>query len=1125
MKPEPFLDVLEERGLVSASVVGKIREKVAKGDKRLTSKSILKYLVKKELVTRRQAKDLLSSVLSVTASAESSILGISVLPQMPEEPPATKGSIVSDAPASGDSTPTIAPVADVPAVPEAEPEEASLSSTSHAEMAAFVSDSMDAVPADEPETSTSKKKKKKKSQAKKGNEWDSPLLLLGGGGLIVLIASGALIYWLINRESGDTILKEAREFYDGSSYTQAIKLYERFVEEYPSHAEYSEARVQLGVARLWNATESSTDYARALETAKSVLDNIQDEPAFETAQEDFASRLPFIAESLANQAEASDDLDLIKQRVDQAREALSLCVNTKFVPKQLRNDALIEQVQETLARVERSQQQAVDLRDGLAKIAEAIEASDPAEAYALHRALLEKHPGLINDESLAARVAEIAASEKAVVRFVEEGRAASTEERPSKIVATLALAERGSTEASGVTGTVTVDADGAVYALDAADGRLLWRRFVGAGQRNTPVPLENDRLLVLGLAHNELLCLSKSTGKLIWRQEIGERTAAPVVAGDAVLLSGRSGKLHVVDLETGGLRGFVEFGQPLRSPPAVSSNGELIYLAGEHSSVYTLATADYSCLGVYFLGHQKGSISVPPVPVLNKVVVTEKTGVATSRVHVLGTDENGVITNEVADSRVEGIVATAPVASGRRLGVLSTTGVIQVFDVGTGNKDTAFTRVAARDGLRGEPVARFAAFVDGDLWVAGNQLLKLEVVPTGNRLLVQDVEDVHFGDTFDGPLTVIERVVIHARRPADGAGLVVSANETASGRSLWETTLAVPLAGAPAVNTQGPRISATATSGAAFLLERQSFARRVQDESQRAAPGADAVYDTVADLGSGRLAIGAVGKGDALHLRPGAPRGAIRTLQLPGKLACEITAWGDWFVAPTAVGQVAVFDADSAKLVATPFAPPVGPGQEVPWIVPAAYDGGDAPMLVASDGSKKLYLIGLENEPAPHFKAAAEVNLADAKLVGRLAVVGNQAFAVSDQGSLVTYALPTLEEGQPVSIGSAVSWGPFAVGGRLLLATAGSELVCVEPGTGVAWRAPLEGRLPIGKPLDEGGSALVLSASELLRLDMQSGEVTGSVELDQPAAFGPVGFNRRLVVAGHDGALLVVDKP
>ncbi|MEM9352767.1 MAG: PQQ-binding-like beta-propeller repeat protein, partial [Planctomycetota bacterium] len=720
MKPEAFLDVLEERGLVSASIVGKIREKVSKGDKRLTSKSILKYLVKKDLVTRRQAKDLLASVLSVTASAESSILGISVLPQMPEEPPATTGSIVSDAPASGDSIPTIAPVGEVPAQSDTEPEEASLSSTSHAEMAAFVSDSMDAVPAEEPAAGKSKKKKKR-SAAKKGNEWDSPLLLLGGGGLIVLIASGALIYWLINRESGDTILKEAREFYDGSSYTQAIKLYERFVEEFPSHAEYSEARVQLGVARLWNATESSSDYARALETAKTVLENIQDEPAFETAQEDFASRLPFLAESLANQAEASDNLDVVKERVDQAREALSLCVNTKFVPKQLRNDALIETVQETLARVERSQQQAVDLRDGLAKISEAIEAADPAEAYAVHRELLEKHPGLINDQSLSARVAEIAASEKAVVRFVEQGRAATADERPSKIVATLALAERGSTANSGVSGTVAYDADGAIYGLDASDGRLLWRRYVGVGQRNTPVSLENGRLLVLGLAHDELLCIESSNGKLIWRQEIGERTAAPVVAGSVILLSGRSGKLHVVDLESGDLRGHVEFGQALRSPPAVSANGELVYLSGEHSSVYTLATADFSCLGVYFLGHQKGSISVPPVPVLNKVIVSEKTGVATSRVHVLGTDENGVITTEVADSRVDGVVATPPVASGRRLGVLSTTGVIQVFDVGTGNKETAFTRVAARDGRRGEPVARVAAVGGGDHGVGGEK--------------------------------------------------------------------------------------------------------------------------------------------------------------------------------------------------------------------------------------------------------------------------------------------------------------------------------------------------------------------------------------------------------------------
>ena len=122
-----------------------------------------------------------------------------------------------------------------------------------------------------------KSKPKRKKQHNK-NEWDSSLILYGGGGLLVLIISGIVIYYLLNRENADLVLQQAGDYFDSGSYTQAISQYEHFLEGNKGHPQYSDAKVKLGMARLWKDSGSTSDYENALETVQSVLDDIQDEP-------------------------------------------------------------------------------------------------------------------------------------------------------------------------------------------------------------------------------------------------------------------------------------------------------------------------------------------------------------------------------------------------------------------------------------------------------------------------------------------------------------------------------------------------------------------------------------------------------------------------------------------------------------------------------------------------------------------------------------------------------------------------------------------------------------------------------------------------------------------------------
>jgi hypothetical protein len=59
-----------------------------------------------------------------------------------------------------------------------------------------------------------------------------------------------------------------------------------------------------------------------------------------------------------------------------------------------------------------------------------------------------------------------------------------------------------------------------------------------------------ENVLVFDTKHQELLCLATATGKLLWRQEIGEPIAAPLVVDDRVLVVAESGRMFVFDLRT-----------------------------------------------------------------------------------------------------------------------------------------------------------------------------------------------------------------------------------------------------------------------------------------------------------------------------------------------------------------------------------------------------------------------------------------------------------------------------------------------------------------------------------------------------------------------------------------------
>lgn len=1169
MSVRQLIDELSERGLMKDQAMAKLRAQLSKSDLPISAKTLAKYLADKRYLTHRQATELLGVLMlggvdvdqatpytpvdddalslvsddeAAAEDAESSSIFAPYLTGKPKPPaaagkdaaPATRAAASNAAPAPaagdapGDKRPAApplktadaakrgsAPVRAAHSPPAARPGATTGSRTAPAtptELAGF-----------EAEAALRTKKKRAGSHA---SEWDSPLMLIGGGAFIVLVLAGATIAWLLNWESGDEKLQAAQGAVAAGSYTQAITLYQEFLERFPRHRERSLARVQLAATRIRKATDSA-NFAAALDIAREELEAIDDEAKLSEIHGDLSALLPQVAAGLAKEAESSTDMAAAMQLVEQSSSALTLVGNTKYIPKSLRVEGDLEVVEETLERVRRRQRSQHDLQEALAAMEQAIAAGDTRAAYARHFVLIKQHPELTADAALVEKLRKTSAAEQAAVRYVAEEKPAETAERPTPWLASLAIGHRRSAAAAAPSaGVHVVRVDGAVYGLDAATGRLLWRRPIGFAAGAWPLRIAGD-VLVVDAARHELVRLEAATGRLLWRQAFGEQFAVPLVVDDRGFVAGESGRLYTIDLKRGTRTGFLQFAQPLRVTPVVDRQKQRLYLAGAHSSLYSISLADLACVGVYYLGHAEGSIRVPPLAVSNKLAVIENDGVETSRLHLLAFDEQGAVAQQVAERRLAGLAATPPIVSGRRLIVTTDRGQIEVYEIGAGDDAAALAVVATRDAAHAQPIAHHVAAVGSRVWVGAQQLTKYSILPTGNRLRVDSIENDFRGATFDHPIEVAGETLVQVHRPKGRAGAVIAALDTTAGAVLWETELAVPLAGPAIVDESTKSLVVANAHGSVFRCDEAALRARVQDQPLAAADAVstDVPYSVAVALGRGRAAFCAPGSQRLLLCDPARGEQAVQTIPLPSSLACEVTPSGDGLIVPLAVGQVLYLAAADGAKLAVPFQPRLAPQTTIAYR-PAAVVDPAGPEFVITDGKEKVYLVAKGQQAGSQLIARAEAEVGPYTIDSAWVVLDDVVLAVAGESRLTRFRLPSLEPAGEVVLTAPAVWGPFPAGDGALLATADGQLAMYTGSGDARWRVAVEHGALAGSPLAIAESVLLAYRNGVLeRRALADGKVIGQTNVEQALASAPVPFLQRIVVAAHDGTLLFVDQP
>jgi outer membrane protein assembly factor BamB len=1163
-----FLDLLAEKELLSPRAVASLRAQIAQAAKPTTAESVAKRLVKHGHITAAQAKRLLATDEQAPPSSKPA----AVRPQAARSPakPSRTEDDLGFAPIEGESAEPRAAVkpaahkaaATQPAARQqapgpvtktgsllhqaipASPESAGGAAAGRLDLlsAATLTGAADRSVA-APLSARGKgllrwfARKPKVRRETEEEKWGGPLMLVGGGGLLFLVIALCFLVYANLRGKAEAMLKLADDDYRAGSYSQAINKYETFLQSYPKREGSSLARVRIGLAELRQATQNGGNWPAALQVASDVLKKIAVENDFKEAHAELAAMLPAIADGLAEDARKKIDPAL----VEQSRQAVAM--TEKYVPKAMRPASKLKDIGDSLALTVREIDRGNELDKTIAAMREAAKKSKTEAAYAACSALLHQYPDLADNARLKKTLLAVSQAQQALVKTVSEKRPAAADTGAAD-PASVTLAQRDTKIAvPDIDGQIALAAvDGAVYGLDAATGKVLWRRLVGFNVNPQapsfpPTPLSTEPgsdALVVDAARNELLRIEGSTGRIRWRYAVGEPIDAyPTIAGENVLVATRSGKLITIAAASGASPGYVLFPQPLEVAPAIDTRQSLIYQVAAHTNVFILSLDDGACQHVDYLGHEPGSVVTAPLVIDEYLLVAVNDGARDSELQVLAiapkrSDKPEPWLKPVQQIRLEGHVLTRPLVEGRRVLVTTSSGSVRVFELSATDAKTPLRDIANTDVKSADNLVRFAVMQNGQFWIADNRLTKYDVQAARGRLMAKWIADED--SAYLQPPVALGQAVVSVRRTQGMPGAVVSAVDMQDPeKKYWETRLASPLASPPLVLPDG-RIVAVTANGGVFRIDAGRFTpAAIVDEPIAAADAFRLRQPVVAVVGlvGGLLAISSGAGSDQVGvLDPKDASPPIYWLRLPDKLACAPAAFGRGLLAPCKAGPVYLLDPDPQKTgqsLAEPFQPQLEVATELDWMTPVVV--GEKEAILVDAKTRKAYRLGVQEQPKPHLAALAN-GVVTKPVVAPLAVLGETAYLGDTAGGLDALTLPALSRGNEQALGSRCAWRPPRAGDAVLLSTDDNRLLCLDSKGNRRWETPLEHGPLAGAPLSIGEGYVLASRSGILwRIEAATGKTLGKIDLHSPLGTGPAALGQQLIVGGHDGTLYETRQP
>lgn len=1128
MAASQFIALLESRGLLDPEIIAELHRQVEQTKGRITPEAIAKLLVENGQLTRFQATKL------VTELNES--LGGS----RPDPSLALRGGRPLDAVQSeNDSVEDLLPddvveikevvkvedngIDEVEIVDIAEPKPTRSSKMG----SGFGTDSpLDNQP----------RRVVRDSKVKSRSAWES-FRIIGYAFivLLLLILLVPLMGWMM-KGSADEAFTRAEDAYKARDYEKAVKSFGDFSKNYTTDTRVSVSNVFAGLAKIRQDAEKAADPNVALKTCQDVLPGIANESGLSELRGDVTDTLLRISEKFVAKIENTPDIAERKELITKMDQQLELVRDPRYVGTQERtqNELRIRKIEEDQNRLLREITRGEDLASALVAMQASVDAKDVAKTYDLRRTLVRKYPQLLTDAKLVELLSEATKIQQGLVTVSTAMPVISTEATPKPAGNKAILVGRTGNGTDGNSGsTIYVRVAGSVVAMNAGNGKVLWRHHIGRDWTGEPKRLSStgdSDVLVYVQEQGLLKRLAAADGSSVWETRIPGRIVSPSIDGDDIFVASRSGDVYCIDAVTGQSRWGKKYPQSVDVGLGGSPAKKKRYLVGDHSNLYVVSRASGQCDEVVYLGHNPSTIAVPPIWILNHLILFENDGSDFCTMRVFNTNEEGLgLTPAQSPVIFRGHVVAEPQVDGRRLAVATNLGEVTILDVEPSNANDRVFKLVSLVGNETTPKNTWALMAGNDLWLASTRLIYYQVQVTSQKLNRQWLNED--GDQFTNRPMKVDDQVIYTRIVRGNLGTRVSAIDPTSGKPIWETDVSAPVT---ALGTDGKGFIASTSQGAVFSLDAKSFSGAVTSEpvenlgrNQRSLTFLNPIV-----LKDSRIALLNQADGNQLLLIDPARRNSnpsrMVALELGGGVpSSEPLALGNGAIlVPMNNAQIAMLDPEKGKLIGTPFQPTVQAGERPIWLNPVMLS--DKQSVVVADERRNMVKLSTGKQ----LRTITSQPL-DRPLKARLAIVNDVIVAVSATASgdqLDFFDSGELRRTTSVQVEGRFSWGPYAIQGgesNLVFALSDIEGLVACDSTGKKlWTAQLGQVVLVGRPQAIGSDCiLATTGGEIIRLSSETGKTIARVQIGEPISGTPLLLAKGMLVPCDEGVVMTVPIP
>ncbi len=1150
MKTTEFIDALEAQKIVPTDILGKLRRKIEKTDKDVSAKSIAKYLIDKGYLSKFQAKQILTGEVKAAAREELDL-------QVPEEQVNDTNELLKDLnPAAQSPKPDVTRVfneneavaggydASIEVVDVAVEEtiqhgmEDVVANVGGADFdplgggGGFDSqyDDVQEV-ADSPLDAFRGKKAKK-------NQWDSKWIFIGSAGLALLCMIGAILAFTIFKADSTKAWDSANEDFVEARWPGALEKLKRYIEDFPRDEKVHQAKVMIANCELripYNGKQWGTTLTRSQTVLPKLLQELEAEEKtelFGDLRGDLGVILPGTGIGFTDKGLESNDVEVKKEQLKLAEEMMVLIDNPTYVPgSEKRKPAVNESLKllsDNMAKIRRQITMEHEYVTAVSSMDELTEQGDTNLAFKTFEELVSIYPELRTREGIEESLDKISLREAELVEAIDP-ELAPAELPESPIASSIVLANKTGRTITGFSGEMlTYLINGSVYGLKAVDGNVVWRKFVGVESDIEPIWLgdpnkSSSDILVIDSRHNDLMRISSADGSERWRIRIGEPFAAPNVTEIGLLVTTHSGKVMVIEPGDGAVLQAAQVPKKTSVSATIIGDSPFIYQVADDSNVYVISTEDMSCREVYYLGHDSGSVSVPPFVMAGHLIFAVNAP-GYCNLKVIKPFDNGLSLDKAQVSiRINGQVRTPLAQYGRRGLVLSETGDLRMLEVNKGNEEEPVTVVVKQKVARDRKSRNYLVAGDGQLWLSGAGLKRYRVQKAVGKFKEDAIANNL--DVFTGSTVLISDTLFHVRRRHSSSMVSVSAVDPISLEEIWRNDLGAPLAGSPL--SAGNVVYAVSAQGDVFELDQETIDAGVSNSAK--IRGSNVVqtllFNNVVDFGEKFVMTGPVTRKAMLAVdMSDRPPSFLTNLKLQSPAdqpTCLPIAFGDYLLVAAKRGVYRV-DPKSGRSVGAPFGPATSPNQSTVWRVPVAINDS---RFIIGDENGRIFLVEADGEKSLQKLDEMEQN---GDLISAMIGVDGAAYAVSrddsgDRVVMIPFA-DKLETAFESDLPAGYVAGPFAISDTNLIVLLDSgETVCFNSRLEQLWQVTLpedgSDRLA-GKPtmLDDR-LVMAFESGKVLAIDPQTGQINGSVDLQQPIAYPPIKIGDKYFVTGADGAL------